>query len=573
MRSSGVCLTAWQILTVGALAVAEPGLRHPVALAVNPAANTAYVANERAGTVSVIGLSEKRVIREVSLAGRPVDVALLHDGGHAVVADARAHALHFFKVHDGKLTSGFQIPCSSEPTRLAVARFNHTVAVSSTWGRRVEIHRADPEKFPAINRQRILHLDFAPREMLFFSGGRQLLIADAFGGRYAIYDAEKGRQVSNRRIPAHNIRGLALDPGGTDIVFSHQILNPIARTTFNDVHWGVLMANVARSIPIANLTAPHGDILRNSVLHRLGTTGMAAGDPGAIALQSSRVVIALSGVSAVEVGSNFSDLKRVDTGLRPTVLQAAGDKAYVVNTFSDSISVIDLKQRKLEGNIQLGEQRELTAAEKGERIFFDARRSHNGWLSCHSCHTDGHSNGQLNDNLGDGSFGAPKRVLSLLGVGKTGPWAWNGSIGQLEEQIHKSITSTMQGRGLSEEETAQLKAFLLTLRLPPSRQIGDRLEPESVARGSKLFARMDCVRCHKSPSYTSTDVYDVGLRDELGREEFNPPSLRGLAYRARFFHDNRAESLVELFYEHRHQLKEELTPGEILDLSQFLRSL
>ena len=52
-------------------------------------------------------------------------------------------------------------------------------------------------------------------------------------------------------------------------------------------------------------------------------------------------------------------------------------------------------------------------------------------MSCHSCHPDGHTNGLLNDNLGDGNFGAPKRVLSLLGVGQTGPWAWNGGVADL----------------------------------------------------------------------------------------------------------------------------------------------
>ena len=59
-----------------------------------------------------------------------------------------------------------------------------------------------------------------------------------------------------------------------------------------------------------------------------------------------------------------------------------------------------------------------------------AKLAHDGWFSCHSCHTDGHTNSRLNDSLGDGSFGAPKRVLSLLGVNDTAPWAWNGGIQQ-----------------------------------------------------------------------------------------------------------------------------------------------
>ena len=54
-------------------------------------------------------------------------------------------------------------------------------------------------------------------------------------------------------------------------------------------------------------------------------------------------------------------------------------------------------------------------------------------------------NGRLNDNLTDGSFGTPKRVLSLLGVKDTGPWAWNGHMKDLETQVRTSLKSTMQG--------------------------------------------------------------------------------------------------------------------------------
>src|SRR5262245_17127001 len=86
----------------------------------------------------------------------------------------------------------------------------------------------------------------------------------------------------------------------------------------------------------------------------------------------------------------------------------------------------------------------LSLAQRGELLFYDARLSHDGWMSCHSCHTDGHSNDQMNDNFSDRSFGSPKRVLSLLGVKDTLPLAWSGQVKTLEEQIQNSVTSTMQ---------------------------------------------------------------------------------------------------------------------------------
>jgi len=176
------------------------------------------------------------------------------------------------------------------------------------------------------------------------------------------------------------------------------------------------------------------------------------------------------------------------------------------------------------------------------------RLSHDGWMSCHSCHTDGHTNGQLNDNLSDGSFGAPKRVLSLLGVAETGPWAWNGQSKSLEEQVKGSINKTMQGAVQSDEQVAALVAYLKTLSRPvvPSNS-ADLLDADSIRHGKDLFQSLDCQRCHTPPAYTSAGTYDVGLIDSVGNRKFNPPSLRGVGRRVTLFHDGRRDSLEDVF--------------------------
>jgi cytochrome c peroxidase len=65
----------------------------------------------------------------------------------------------------------------------------------------------------------------------------------------------------------------------------------------------------------------------------------------------------------------------------------------------------------------------------------------------------------------------------------------------------------------------------------------------------------------------------VGLRDEVGNSRFNPPSLRGVAHGGPYFHDNRAGNLNDVFVQHRHQLKNDLTAEKLEDLLTFLRSL
>jgi cytochrome c peroxidase len=247
---------------------------------------------------------------------------------------------------------------------------------------------------------------------------------------------------------------------------------------------------------------------------------------------------------------------------------------FVADTLDDTVSVVEVKSGLRSATIALGPRPELTAVDRGERLFSSAKLSHDGWMSCHSCHTDGHTNNLASDTLGDGSFGAPKRVPSLLGVGATGPWTWTGSINRLEDQVRKSIATTMHGPKPTEAQVADLTSYLKTLT-PPAPALAEAL-PEgasAVTRGAGVFQRRDCAICHAAPEYTSPKRYDVGLADEVGNHEFNPPSLRGVARRDALLHDGRARSLEEVFQKERHPRGTVLSPQEIADLTAYLKTL
>ena len=84
-------------------------------------------------------------------------------------------------------------------------------------------------------------------------------------------------------------------------------------------------------------------------------------------------------------------------------------------------------------------------------------------MSCHSCHSDGHTNGGVADTLGDGDYGAPKRVPTLLGVSESGPWAWNGSMRVLSDQIRKSLHTTLRASDVTDKQVEALESFLRKL--------------------------------------------------------------------------------------------------------------
>ena len=65
----------------------------------------------------------------------------------------------------------------------------------------------------------------------------------------------------------------------------------------------------------------------------------------------------------------------------------------------------------------------------------------------------------------------------------------------------------------------------------------------------------------------------MGLSDEVGNREFNPPSLRGVSRRDALLHDGRAHSLEEVFQKERHPRGLVLKSQEIADLVAFLKTL
>jgi YVTN family beta-propeller protein len=548
----------------------RPGLRRPVALASFDDGKRLFVANRRSGSVSVIDPAGSRVVAETAAGRTLADLAAVPGGRQLVAADEAAHELIVFNVAGEAPRVAGRLAVSPYPVGVRVAPDSKGCAVASLWSRRLTL--ADLTPAPRV--RKTLDLPFAPRALLFLPGGARLLVTDAFGGKLAVVDVARGAVESVRELPGHNLRGLALTPDGGHVLVTHQVLDPRARTSFDDIHWGNLLTNAVRVLPVADLLDPKADLTASGRVIHLGEVGRGGADPTGLAVAPDGTsAVALSGAREVALGSERAAAwERLSVGRRPTAvaLAPAGHRAYVANTFDDSVSVIDLEKRTVEATVALGQMPDLSAADRGELLFYDGRLSHDGWLSCHSCHTDGHTNGRLNDGTADGGFGTPKRVLSLLGVRDTAPYAWNGSIPDLEAQVRRSVEQSMHGPKPTAAQVVDLTAYLRTLTPPPPAAPRDAA---AARRGKEVFARNGCAGCHAPPAYTTPKTFDVGLRDESGAGHFNPPSLRGVGQGGPYFHDGRAATLRDVFAVHRHQLKGEPEKGELDDLLEFLRTL
>ncbi|MFO1007248.1 MAG: cytochrome c peroxidase [Planctomycetaceae bacterium] len=582
----------------GVLSLAQeatlPKLRRPVDAVWLVPGQTVLTANSRSGSLSVVDLPTREVVHEAVVGGQPVAVVVLSDNRVAVI-DAEGNHLAIWRVNRAPwgLVKEADLPVLRGPSSLVLlpneaAASTETVtspvgvslSVASRWDRsmeRVEL-QLTADSSTEVRRLK-LQLPFAPHDQLVLPGGKKLLVADHHGGQLAVVDIENWTLDAIRPLNAHNIRGLAISSNRDAVLISHQILNQQVTTGFEALREGTLIQNVVRVVPLEKLYDQRALLPVSVRTIFLGQTAEGAADPADVVLDvDQNLCVALAGANEVFLATTGGlERQRPTVGTRPTHLLPCPDRRelVVVNTFGDSLSVVDTKTAEVKCEISLGPQPNLSPSDRGEILFHDGRLSLDRWMSCHSCHTDGDSNGLLADTLGDGTGGTPKRVLTLLGGRDANPWAWSGEVRILHEQVTKSVRNTMHGKQLPMTQVNDMVAYLHTLEpAPPLMPATDSpADRKLLEHGRRVFESAGCARCHIPPlTYTSDSMYDVGIHDEAGLKLFNPPSLRGVSQRDRLFHDSRAKSLDDVL-DQGHYTQAELSEDDRAALLRFLKSL
>lgn len=564
------------------------------------------VANSKSGTISILDAESAARCSEWKVAESLV--AMQRCGRWLLALDPVTHQLIVIGLDAEGRTLHVQqrLALPRYPQNLAVDSASGQVAVASLWSRTVTFCTLS-EAGRLMIRTRT-SMPFAPGRLLFTDSDR-LVVADNFGGEICVLQSDSGQICRTVEIDGHNIRGLAVNPKTSSLMVTCQTLDSRSFSTYEHVFWGVLMQNGLHSIPLVRLEA--ADDARDSdpeslkktetatygatsvsrepsksvgahSQYPLGTPSIGSGDPGAMVVTShDATLLVISGTNqlAFRTASHLP-FERLKTGRRPEAicLDENEDVAFVANRFEDSISVISLtgKSPEVIRTFSLGAMRQLTTEEQGEQLFYDATVSLDGWYSCHSCHTDGHTNGRLADTFGDESKGAPKKVTSLLGTADTAPWAWNGSRESLEDQVRTSLIISMQTQVSTEQLPIEpLTAFVRSL--PPAPSVLESIEhlaaAPTLSQARHEFVRAGCSNCHAGNAYTTPDSVDVGLVDEIGSTHFNPPSLRGVSQRGPWFHDGRATTLQEVLRSGHHAPESPLTPEQVSLLELLLKSL
>ncbi len=339
-------------------------------------------------------------------------------------------------------------------------------------------------------------------------------------------------------------------------------------------------------------------------------------------------------VFVVHQGSNVVDIIDAETGGVVGVLKDAGrapqgiafnkdgTRAFVHSFLSRSVSVYELTDllNNAPQNTPKVAEVDVVSGEKlpsqvltGKKIFYNAddlRMSHDGYLSCASCHIgDGGQDGRVWDRLAIGEgFRNNVSLLGRAGMGQ-GRVHWSANFDEIQDFEH-DMRGQFDGTGFLSNaqfntgsrnqplgdskagisgELDALAAYVASLdEVHPSPFRGDGSVLTANAQAGKvIFGQLGCANCHGGREFSDSPsgvLHDVGtIRATSGLRLGQPllgidtPTLRGVWETAPYLHDGSAASLLDVLttknLNDKHGVTSTLTSGELSQLVAYLQQI
>ncbi len=560
------------------------------------------VANQTAGSVSLVDPVEGKVLHELSTGEKPAGVALCADATRGVVTHWYGYDLALLEIDHDRMTVRGRVEVGPEPRGVAIDAAGKTAFVAV--GVANEVVQVDLETMRVTAR---VAVGREPRGIALAPDGSFLLVGNARSQDVAVVSTQSLAVFRTIPIDGDNLRQVTISADGKHGYVANMRNRGFA-TTANNIDLGWVLGQRLTRI---DLDAPEPTFATLS----LDPHGKAASDAHGVAVSHDNrfVAVSLGGTHEVmifrtdqrrlpwrigssrdlmsaELLSGDGRLRRVPLGGRPTELAFApdGKTLYVANYLNDAVQVVDAGSARLVRTIALGGPHTLSLARQGEILFHAAERSFNQWYSCNTCHSDGHTNGLSFDTLNDGRqdlstthLRSHKKVPTLRRVTRTGPWTWHGWQTDLDDAVVESFTKSMRGPQPSSDEVKALVAYLGTLEYPRNPYLGPGGRLSAAAeRGQAVYrsAKAACNTCHGGPELSDGKVHVVGLEEpEDAYRGYNPPSLRGVYDKDPYFHDGRTATLREaLSGPHSTDAVSglgELSDAELNDLIAYLKTL
>lgn len=268
--------------------------------------------------------------------------------------------------------------------------------------------------------------------------------------------------------------------------------------------------------------------------------------------------------------------------------------------------------------------RDRARVELGQRLFFDARLSADGTVSCASCHAPKRAGADARAvSIGVGEQRGRRNAPSVFNIAFKEHLFWDGRAETLEEQALVPLRAEAEMGAKDEDVLATLASDARYVEAIAVAFPGEPLRIEHVGRAIAAYERQlsapsrvdaylsgdagaldasetrgaeffrgNCAFCHDGPGVGGQRFEKLGddtpwpedRSDDLGRYEvtgdesdklvFAVPQLRNVARTAPYFHDGSVETLEEAVrLMAKHQLGEELEDDVVADVVAFLSAL
>ncbi len=592
MNARSSLILVWMLTTIlPVTASAQSSNSH---LAVSPDGHWLAVANRDNGSVTVVDLESRSVVREIAVGKHPESV-LFVDGSETVVVSLPGdEEIVFCDRASGRVTS--RVAVFDEPYGLA------------TDGTTVYATLEYPGEVVAINAkngtvERSAKVGPMLRGIALAPRGDRLYVTEYLTGTVHAVDPKTFDKLDTwPGAASENLgRQIAIHPTRPKAYLPH------IRSRVNVNHGE---GSVTPYLAVLDLGPGEGRRRKPLPMDSIiGTFVVANPWEVALAPDARTAVCVFAGTDDMfvfdVVDDDYAELrvrKIVRLGHNPRAVRFSpnGNEFYVLNALDFAVSTFDSATLEKRATVTVSKPPYSDEFLLGKRMFYTALEPMVGrrWISCSSCHPDGEPDGRTWQNP-EGL----RNTQSLSGMAWTHPIHWSADRDEVQDFEATIRGPLMQGRGLlrgplhpglgkanggRSPELDALALYSNAHELPLSPHAKQGLS-DSAKRGRELFlsAKTKCAECHSGPFYTDSTVtkpfklHDVGTGDDDPTEKMGPkydtPSLLGLYRTAPYLHDGRAKTIEEVLTTanegDRHGVTSGLSKEEVRDLAEFLRSL
>jgi len=533
--------------------------------------NRVYVVNSDSATITAIDLDTEQKYREINVGRDPRSLCLDRQGRHLFVANMLDDTVSVVSGDSLEVTTTIEVP--DEPYGVVSDLLTDNVYVSCAGADKLVL--LDASRHRCV---RQISMASNPRGLAVSVDGRRLYVTHHLSGVVSVVDLARLEVIASipTGLSSNMVQSIVIHPRGDRAYLPHIRSNV----------WTPRRLFDTQVFPVVSVI----DLATNRVLRR-EVLGLDAIDrpvcmpfASTVSPEGRRLYVVNAGsddLSVIDLQTGLG-VGHVDVGHNPRGIVMAPDEKslFVSNHVSNDVSIIDVASLTVRKTIKVTEDHRPSNLKRGQILFYSAARpevSLDSWMSCASCHFDGHMDGRTWPTPR-----GPRNTQSFRGIRDTYPLQWSADLENVQE-VQGFIRYNMGGTGLEPGELDDLAAYINSFRLPPNANLApDGSFREEALAGRAIFQSdaTRCAVCHPSPIYTDRKRHDVGTGDNLCEKmgpDFDTPSLRGLDKSAPYLHDGSAPTIHDVLttrnLDDQHGVTSHLSRREIDQLVQFLRSL